>query len=701
MARCKPVIELNAVTDLDAVVQGVPALQNGSRANFWLRMLREACLAPSLINGGAGCATQSLRELDFRLRGRGMGSIWQAGNPADGLAAYDPSTIRSLTPGDALKWLMQGRDVSETARHHKGNHMVRHGNKEQGVYDRNRSYAMPTIQERLVDVEDQRKALYDRVNIARRDVPLLRWRWALECITSGRYWDDTAPRSRFSILFLRRAFEAIRLNQSFAVADERLQYKQTSAFFDGVEFHDRAKLKQALSNAIPTGTRVIRVRALTAYDPPTAEELAFKKDDVITVVATTRAGWRALGFSHKEANIAPPSYLSRERDDGDYVLLGCISSAVQDPPVGLKWEEIKAEEGQDAAAKPKNRIEIKNPRLAEALQTKLEFTRAEFELFGLWELSLSCYIQTGEAGSDMKYFKPVDPCGPNAELEVRRFKVQGSIGIVHSKMVKIMGPYRAHAVELPSGRVANLREEQANPPNQSPYILIRNCCSDCYSRFACALLPLFLDTLSFGARLKLFTYLYTPQVKTLREIESQARESLEKIKDIDPYLGILRRASAAGAGQVAVCAAPASCWHCLPACKPFRLTPCHVLQSREDSIQQSGFQQLYAIELGQAPMCSVCQEGCGYDQRPTYMRCAHFACEVKLIQFSPPLVFGVPPADSYESLPHVGTGVLFGCVSSMRRCVWTLRVRGLFISSRSILKSGMRARTPRTASFAG
>ena len=139
------------------------------------------------------------------------------------MSAYDPSSIRSLPPGDALKFLMQCRDVAETARHHKNNHMVRHGNKEQGVYDRNRAYAMPTVLERLADVGDQRQLLHDRVKVAARDVPLLRWRWALECITSGRYWDDINPTSTFSGMFMRRAFTAIRLNHAHQRADEELQ----------------------------------------------------------------------------------------------------------------------------------------------------------------------------------------------------------------------------------------------------------------------------------------------------------------------------------------------------------------------------------------------------------------------------------------------------------------------------------------------
>jgi len=483
-------LEMNAAADLAAVIQGAGssvAGQNGTRANFWLRVLREASLAPSLINGGAGCAPQNLRDIDYRLRALNgsFGFHFGSGAGGDPMSAYDPSSIRSLTPGDALKFLMQCRDVAETARHHKNNHMVRHGNTEQGVYDRNRAYAMPTVLERLADVSDQRQVLHDRVKVAARDVPLLRWRWALECITSGRYWDDVDATSTFSAMFMRRAFTAIRLNQAHQRADEELNArpahdKHSSVLFQGLEFCDRAKLKQALTNALPTGMRVIRLKALETYDPPTAEELAFNKDDVITVVATTREGWRALGFSWK----ADQKHASRKflesgegsgAGDADYLLLGCCSS-VRPYPV------------QEEAA-----------------------------------------------------------------LDSTSFKVSGEIGIVHSRMVKVMGQVRTNKMDIPSGRVANLREEQR---------------------------------------------------KTLQELVVDAAESMTKIKDLDPYLKILQRAQAAGAGQ-----------------------------STEDTIQQSGFQQLYEIELGEAPKCCVCQEGCGYSQRPTYMRCAHFACEDCIVRW--------------------------------------------------------------------
>ena len=52
----------------------------------------------------------TLRDVDYRLRAMGMGSIWQAPNGRAEVIRqrHDPKSVRSLTPGDALKVLMQG-----------------------------------------------------------------------------------------------------------------------------------------------------------------------------------------------------------------------------------------------------------------------------------------------------------------------------------------------------------------------------------------------------------------------------------------------------------------------------------------------------------------------------------------------------------------------------------------------------------------
>ena len=81
--------------------------QRGARTNFWLRLLREACVSPSLINGGAGCSSQNLKDLDFRLRAMGMGAVWlsnvAAGNvqaSKAGLRSARSRPLRMLTYAD-------------------------------------------------------------------------------------------------------------------------------------------------------------------------------------------------------------------------------------------------------------------------------------------------------------------------------------------------------------------------------------------------------------------------------------------------------------------------------------------------------------------------------------------------------------------------------------------------------------------------
>eukprot|EP00960_Hanusia_phi_P033229 750354-Hanusia_phi.AAC.2 len=53
----------------------------------------------------------------------------------------------------------------------------------------------------------------------------------------------------------------------------------------------------------------------------------------------------------------------------------------------------------------------------------------------------------------------------------------------------------------------------------------------------------------------------------------------------------------------------------------------------EQEVQQRGFSELFEIEQGGAPKCCICLNGCDYSKRPTFMRCAHFACEECLIHW--------------------------------------------------------------------
>jgi hypothetical protein len=204
-------LEMHAVKDIRDMFQRSAAEANGgngngngngvstTRANFWLRVLRETCIAPSLINGGANCTPQ-LREIDARLRS--VNGFWALSGLLGGrqdAAGREAEEIRSMTPSDALRVLMQARDVKDTSRHHNS-HMVRHDAAHQGVYDRSRAYAMPTVQERLGEVTSTKEELEACISGVDRAVPHLRWKMAVDAITSGRYMDLT--RSSLGRLFV-------------------------------------------------------------------------------------------------------------------------------------------------------------------------------------------------------------------------------------------------------------------------------------------------------------------------------------------------------------------------------------------------------------------------------------------------------------------------------------------------------------------
>ena len=122
------------------------AQAQGVKNAWWENLLRQACISPHLINGGGGCASQ-IKELDRKLRT----SALRAMQAMEQLHPGRSEQIRSLTVEQAINVLMEARHVSETARHHAGNHMVRHDNTQAGVYNHARSFAMPTV--------DQRRAL--------------------------------------------------------------------------------------------------------------------------------------------------------------------------------------------------------------------------------------------------------------------------------------------------------------------------------------------------------------------------------------------------------------------------------------------------------------------------------------------------------------------------------------------------------------
>ena len=68
--------------------------------------------------------------------------------------------------------------------------------------------------------------------------------------------------------------------------------------------------------------------------------------------------------------------------------------------------------------RPKTGHEIKNAKLAKALEQNIIFSKAEFEEFGITSLSRTSYIQAGSPGN-IKYLMPVGGSVQHAEMLTR------------------------------------------------------------------------------------------------------------------------------------------------------------------------------------------------------------------------------------------------------------------------------------------
>lgn len=106
-------LEMHAVKELMGVIEGgAEAARRDVRkgaTKFWVRVLREASIAPAIVN-------RQMRDLDARLRSQGVCLAGLLG----GAGEEEAGQIRSMEPGEAISMLMQARNVSEVARHHEG-----------------------------------------------------------------------------------------------------------------------------------------------------------------------------------------------------------------------------------------------------------------------------------------------------------------------------------------------------------------------------------------------------------------------------------------------------------------------------------------------------------------------------------------------------------------------------------------------------
>ena len=158
-----------------------------------LRLLREASVAMHLLGGGGGVSEQ-LKPVEEIARAQ-LQALGRFGGPAAG--AVDPADVDEvrltrMTPSQTLQSLGSlDRRATEAAHasslynaQHRGD-FQRHANQKQRVYDRSRSYAMESLDEKFEQAETKREELEQEAVAERWLAATRRWQWALERVTTG------------------------------------------------------------------------------------------------------------------------------------------------------------------------------------------------------------------------------------------------------------------------------------------------------------------------------------------------------------------------------------------------------------------------------------------------------------------------------------------------------------------------------------
>ena len=221
-----------------------------------LRLLREASVAMQLLGGGGG-ASEQLKPVEeiarAQLQALGSPAAVGAADPAD----VDEVRLTRMTPSQALQSLGSlDRRATEAAHassmynaQHRGD-FQRHANQRQRVYDRSRSYAMESLDEKFEQAEAKREELEQEAVVERWLAATRRWQWALERVTTGALLcrgaapagdDAGAPADappgpgpepplggRFAWLWLHRAVRLHAAGERLRIAEAALAHAEAS-----------------------------------------------------------------------------------------------------------------------------------------------------------------------------------------------------------------------------------------------------------------------------------------------------------------------------------------------------------------------------------------------------------------------------------------------------------------------------------------
>jgi len=167
-------------------------LKNQQNKLIFLRLLRELCVSPVLINGGLGCSSQlatlnrllkeyNRRRLNTTVGGTGQDTTNTTGG-GTGTGQNNNTFPKTYSCDEAVQFLSQVEDVARTDSQFVTNMVMGGGG---GVSRRNRATLIDP-QERIQQAKNQISKSTTVCNITRSSRAKARWHLALEGVTTGQ-----------------------------------------------------------------------------------------------------------------------------------------------------------------------------------------------------------------------------------------------------------------------------------------------------------------------------------------------------------------------------------------------------------------------------------------------------------------------------------------------------------------------------------
>lgn len=166
--------------------------RSGAARQLCLRLLRELCVSPMLLNGGLGISSQlgTLNQLMIKENRREI---------QRGPTGEEPTTARVMSCDEAIRYLSQAQEQVNVREDFVSHQQMGLG----GGLSNHRSIAFNSIESQLEETQGFVRKSVINLKQARRKKSKSLWHMALEMVTTGRIEIDGSARARISPKFLK------------------------------------------------------------------------------------------------------------------------------------------------------------------------------------------------------------------------------------------------------------------------------------------------------------------------------------------------------------------------------------------------------------------------------------------------------------------------------------------------------------------